>query len=204
MFYVDETNYNLWCARKVGRSKRGDRAAKLVTASKGGNMHIIACISSTGLQFWERRFGSFKIPECKAFLRRLLDNIRLTHHLSDVVIVLDNAPCHARSEEVFAEDEYLGATLLRLGPYSPMLNPIENVFSAVKADIKQYLADRRMAIIQRPTNMTLKDHRERFLVNAADMFMEEVVTEQLCRICYAHTVAFHVPVCMFEDMPVGR
>ncbi|KAG2780664.1 hypothetical protein PC129_g8518 [Phytophthora cactorum] len=40
-----------------------------------------------------------------------------------IVIVLDNAPAHRQSEARVTEREDL--ELLRLGPYSPMCNPIE-------------------------------------------------------------------------------
>ena len=57
-----------------------------------------------------------------------------------VVIVLDNAPCHSHIEEVLA-DEFRRNHVLRLAPYSPMLNPIENIWSVVKADVKSNLAE---------------------------------------------------------------
>lgn len=44
--------------------------------------------------------------------------------LSEVVLICDNAPVHSRFEE--AAEEH-GIELLPLGPYSPMLNPIENI-----------------------------------------------------------------------------
>ena len=40
-------------------------------------------------------------------------------------MVVDNAPCHLNIEEVFSEEEFLGCEVLKLGPYSPMFNPIE-------------------------------------------------------------------------------
>ncbi|GMF40898.1 unnamed protein product [Phytophthora fragariaefolia] len=49
-----------------------------------------------------------------------------------------NAPAHSQTETLVPEHDDL--VLLRLGPYSPMCNPIENCFSSLKANIKQYLA----------------------------------------------------------------
>ena len=57
-----------------------------------------------------------------------------------VVMVVDNAPYHSNIEEVFSEEEFLGCEVLRLGPYSPMFNPIEQVWSLIKAYVKQELA----------------------------------------------------------------
>lgn len=52
-FYANETKFNLWTARKVGRSRRVEHGENVVAASKGANKHVIACISNT---VW--RFGS--------------------------------------------------------------------------------------------------------------------------------------------------
>ena len=41
----------------------------------------------------------------------------------NLVLVCDNAPCHSSIDDVLSG----GATLLRLSPYSPALNPIETV-----------------------------------------------------------------------------
>ncbi|RHY19362.1 hypothetical protein DYB32_010235 [Aphanomyces invadans] len=55
-----------------------------------------------------------------------------------IVIVWDNAPAHSQTEtRAIPHDDMV---LLRLGPYSPMLNPIESCFSVLKAAIKRYLA----------------------------------------------------------------
>lgn len=91
-------------------------------------------------------------------LRRLLLCAHESTGVSEIVIVLDNSPCHTRAEEVLGEDEHSGATLLRLGPHSPMLNPLEDVFSTVKAAIKRDLAAHREDTSQQPRGMTQKAH----------------------------------------------
>ena len=62
-------------------------------------------------------------------------------------MVVDNAPCHLNIEEVFSEEEFLGCEVLRLGPYSPMFNPIEQVWSLIKAYVKQELAAKIVSIL---------------------------------------------------------
>ena len=57
-----------------------------------------------------------------------------------IVMVIDNAPCHSRIEAIFEEQEFADNVLLRLSPYSPMFNPMENVWSAAKATVKRLLA----------------------------------------------------------------
>ena len=62
-------------------------------------------------------------------------------------MVVDNAPCHSNIEEVFSEEEFLGCEVLRLGPYSPMFNPIEQVWSLIKVYVKQELAAKIVSIL---------------------------------------------------------
>eukprot|EP00644_Phytophthora_capsici_P003903 jgi/Phyca11/108254/e_gw1.15.759.1 len=130
--------------------------------------------------------------------------LRKFENLDNVVLVLGNAPCHARAEHVFEEPEFAGATLLRLGPYSPMLNPIENVFSAFKSAVKDYMTEHRADILAVPEGVTMKAHRHFHLTRAARSKFPEVATPGLCEACYRHTLTFHVKVTDLEDMPVGR
>ncbi|KUF93934.1 hypothetical protein AM588_10004293 [Phytophthora nicotianae] len=162
------------------------------TASKGSNIHVIACISDDGIAYVENRFGSFTADRCNDFIRRLLTHVEQSTPLEDVVLVADNAPCHARIEAVFKEDRFSSATLLRLGPYSPMLNPIENCFSVFKLMVKRFLARHRQAILQVPPHRTIKEHREEYLMMAADLLVHEAITPELCRKCAAHS---QVPCC---------
>ncbi|POM73403.1 Hypothetical protein PHPALM_9751 [Phytophthora palmivora] len=100
---------------------------------KGKNIHVIAVISSSGLANQESQFGSFTADLANEFIRRFLRHISTTMPLDEVVVVLDNAPCHTDAEDVFDEEEFEDAEVLKLRPYSPMLNPIENVFSVYKS-----------------------------------------------------------------------
>ncbi len=49
---------------------------------------------------------------------------------------MDNLPAH-KGEDVRKAIETTGASLLYLPPYSPDLNPIENVFSKIKAYLRK-------------------------------------------------------------------
>ncbi|KAE9126908.1 hypothetical protein PF010_g5101 [Phytophthora fragariae] len=72
MFYVDETNFNLWCSRRRDRSLKSKRAVDKNTASKDSNIHVVACIPDNGPAYSEKRFGSITSGKCNEFMRRLL------------------------------------------------------------------------------------------------------------------------------------
>ncbi|RLN20121.1 hypothetical protein BBJ28_00026789, partial [Nothophytophthora sp. Chile5] len=120
--------------------------------------------------------GSNKHVHSNEFIQNTL---RKFEDVSNVVVVLDNAPCHSRAEAVFEEPECAEATLLRLEPYSPMLNPIENVFSAFKSAVKDFMTVIRAEIIAVPPGTTMKAHRQRFLLQAAQTLFPRVATPTL-------------------------
>lgn len=160
IIYMDETNFNLFISRTKGRSRKGSRCSYIAAGSRGSNVHMIGCIGNMGLIHHEVRRGAFKTPQAKEFIRNCLRNARIKYQ-SPVVMVIDNAPCHTSIEEVFLESEFVGHHLLRLGPYSPMLNPIELAWSALKASIKQDLAAEMPHILagENRTNLTQTEFR---------------------------------------------
>ena len=73
----------------------------------------------------EIRRGSFKWTDVNNWAQSLLNQwVANGFRLQDLVVVTDKAPSHSRLESVFKGSE---AVLLRLGPYSPKLNPIESI-----------------------------------------------------------------------------
>ena len=74
-----------------------------------------------------------------AFLQRLF--IKLAEiNLNSVWLIMDNASIH-HTEEVRNLIEQTSRTLIFLPPYSPMMNPIEEVFSKIKFFARNMLAD---------------------------------------------------------------
>lgn len=132
--WVDETNFNLFCRRSRGRAKRGRRATQVFPASRGPNVHLIGAISSSSVVWMERQRGSFDSQRAKQFIQTVINQWEaLGNNANDLVIIFDNAPSHSKIEEAV---QGTGAIALRLGPYSPMLNPIENIWSKIKLEVK--------------------------------------------------------------------
>ncbi|EGZ07061.1 hypothetical protein PHYSODRAFT_341220 [Phytophthora sojae] len=181
---------------QYGWSKAGRRAVDMGTSSKSKNIHVIACISRDGVEYHEGRFGSFDSEAANETLRE--------GPLSNVIVVLDNAPCHMNVEDVCEEAEFAGAECLRLGPYSPMLNGIENVFSVYKAAVKRYMAANRSSILSVPEGTKIAVHRSAFLLHAANVIFPEVVTLALCSKCIHHTFAFIADAILMKDMQAGK
>ncbi|GMF55510.1 unnamed protein product [Phytophthora fragariaefolia] len=98
----------------------------------------------------------------------------------DVVVVCDNASIHTNVEEITRRAEYAGAQFINLSPYSPMLNPIENVFSVFKSEVKAFLAAKHDEILRVPPNQTKAAHRASYLPRASKYSMSVKVTPDLC------------------------
>lgn len=204
VFYMDETNINLWTARTRARSKKGDRAKRIKVSGGGQNMHVIACIGSSGLIYYESRFGANNAVTTEEFMRACLRAIAANCAIEDVLVVSDNAPCHTSIENVFADVEFTGASFLRLGPYSPMLNPIESVFSAFKAKVKGFIRQHQKEIVNTPEGMTMAAHRRSFLQRAPQLFLPEAATAAECAKYYRHSFGFHRAVFDKANMKVGN
>lgn len=114
--------------------------------------------------------------------------------LSELVVVVDNAPCHNRLETLF---ENSSATLLRLSPYSPMLNPIETIWGKIKSHVKS-----AMGIPQvNPPNV---GEQRLVYLEARIEDAKALVTAGDCSRAIQHSSTFHQSALQMEDMPVGQ
>ena len=202
IIYIDECNVNLFLRRFAGRSKKGSRCSIKLPTCRGKNVHVIGAISQRGLVYLERRRGSYTKEESREWTRRMLRAAQEPY--DNVLVVCDNAPCHAGLEEVFMEEEFRGAQLLRLAPYSAPLNPIEEVWSTMKADMKRQLAEAMPQLLREPTpeGLTQAEHRLRRLEATIDLSVERV-TPMLCmRVC--NHVQRHFAACIaLRDLAMG-
>lgn len=200
LVWMDETNINLHCTRNQGWSIRGTRARVAVTSSRGANLHIIGAIDETGFLDYTVKRGSFNKITFQQWLRRLLDKLRACSNQTNVIIC-DNAPCHSDAEAVFQEPQYVEQKLLRLGPYSPALNPIEGIWSILKSKIKAQMRLGYNDMLQGDltNNLTKQEYRMRFLENIATE-AKNVVLPQHCRNMVKHVTEHFKDVLLLKDL----
>ncbi|EGZ22552.1 hypothetical protein PHYSODRAFT_314137 [Phytophthora sojae] len=205
ILYFDETIFNLFCSRTCGWSRRGSRAVVVRPGLKGGNLSVIACISAQGLEGAEFRWGTNNADAIDSFVMTLLDKLMDKGvSMFDVAVVCDNASIHTNVEEITRRAEYAEVEFINLSPYSPMLNPIENVFSVFKSGVRAFLAAKRDEILQVPPNQTKAVHRAHYLLRAAKYSMCVKVTPDLCDSEAAHTLSFHAAALDEHDMLVDE
>jgi transposase len=180
IIWMDETNFNIHCSRSNGRAKRGARAIVRGTTSKGPNIHIIGAMTATEILKFKTKRGAFKGPDFALWIKELLATIAPIP--TRVVIVCDNAPVHSKAEDALtaAMTQQYGAhppfqcEILRLAPYSPMLNAIESLWSTVKTRAKALLRVRRGEVLAGPPlNTTIISHRLTILEECVTQAMQE-------------------------------
>lgn len=143
LVFVDETGMQSGASRLRGWAERG---ARLVEAVPGGHWHIHTLVHAVALDGTRAAmvvdgpidsvcFAGF----CQHFLAPTLR--------SGDLVVLDNLSSH-KSAAAIAAIEAVGARMVYLPPYSPDLNPIENVFSKIKQLIRGFRPNGLSQIIQ--------------------------------------------------------
>lgn len=193
--WLDETNFNLFCRRSKGRALAGSRAIQKLPAARGPNVHLIGAISAAGVVMMERRRGSFTAELANAWVASLLQRWQnLGNQLEDLVIVCDNAPCHSRLETVFDDTT---AVLLRLAPYSPMLNPIEAIWSKIKCFVKTHITVPHVAA------PGVGEQRIIYLEGLIDQAKDTVMGGDCARAAQ-HTTVHHAAALAMQDMQTGR
>lgn len=131
LVFVDETGLKTDMSRLRGWAQRGARLAEAVPR---GHWHIHTLVHAVALDGTRAAmvldgpidslcFAGF----CEHFLAPTL--------LPGDLVILDNLSSH-KSSAAIAVVEAVGAKMVYLPPYSPDLNPIENVFSKIKQLIR--------------------------------------------------------------------
>ena len=187
--YLDETNFNLWCCRRKGRSKIGTSPRVMQTSSKGANVNIIAALTANGvLKF--KIFPRVTHSQVNEFITEIsVEGQRF-------VLILDNAPSHKRVSDVSLED---GQAIKFLPAYSPMLNPIEELFSSVKTEVKRKLVEQKAQLLNVPERLSIKEHRRNILTSLVQAAFSNMRAE-FCGNWERHMFSFLDDCIAFRDL----
>ena len=132
LVFLDESGVNINITRRYGRGKGGQRVVDHAPLNTPKSTTILSSIRLDG----EMAFTTFQGGTTgDKFLTYLKDVLIPTLRPGDIV-VMDNL----RTHHIQAVGELLhgaGAEVLYLPPYSPDLNPIEKLWSKVKAILRK-------------------------------------------------------------------
>jgi hypothetical protein len=128
--FVEEMGCNAGTTRRFGRSPLGERAIQNTPANPGVSQSVCAAITAGhGVVYYETKTGAYTTVDFTAFIH--------------------DCRCHNAQEieEVTAQH---GVTFKLLSPYSPMVNPIEEVFGKIKGLLSGSMMGRSLAAVAMP------------------------------------------------------
>ena len=117
--------------RTHGRAPLGERLLASVPHGHPKTSSFIGCLSEDGMIAPYVLDGAVNAKLFTAYVEQVLVPVLQC----DDIVIMDNLPVH-KAPAVRRAIEAAGAQLLFLPPYSPDLNPIEMVFSQMKAKLR--------------------------------------------------------------------
>lgn len=129
---VDESGANITLTPRYGRAPRGARCIGQVPRNWGQNTTLMAAMTLAGVQTAVVIEGAMDRPVFERFVKHFL----VPQLRAGQVVIWDNLSVH---KSLAAEGlvEAAGCRVLPLPPYSPDFNPIEQLFSKLKAHLRQ-------------------------------------------------------------------
>ncbi len=135
VIFVDEASLHFNESRRYAWGQKGKKIP-LKKPNKSKNYSLLAAITDRDILGCQLVQGGVKKEDFAGFISSILEVAELGKKSSHIVLFLDNASIH-HSKLV---KNIIGSklTLLFNAEYSPMLNPIEEFFSKMKATVRQY------------------------------------------------------------------
>ena len=152
LVFIDESGAKTNMTRLYGRAKQGQRAVDNAPASHWCTTTMISSMRLDGSTACMVVDGATTTDIFKAYAEQIL----LPTLKAGDIVVLDNLSAH-KNQAIREVIESAGAELWFLPPYSPDLNPIEKMWSKIKAILR-----------------TLKARTEKSLINAIAKALEAV------------------------------
>lgn len=132
LVFIDETGTSTNMARLRGRAPRGERLIGKVPHGHWKTTTFVAALRSTALTAPCVIDGPMNGNTFLAYIEQVLAPTLMPGD----IVVLDNLSAH-KVAGVRETIESAGAQLLYLPPYSPDLNPIEQLFAKLKALLRK-------------------------------------------------------------------
>jgi transposase len=182
-YFIDEVGFSLTMRTKRGRSPRGYRAVHNVSNLRSRNISICSAISKNSPFYYEMLNVPFNAQRFTIFIENILSRLN-QHGIKNAVLIMDNVPFH-KNMKVKNIIEAAGHNILLLPPYSPFLNPIENMFSQWKEMVRR----------SRPVN------EKELLQNIDDAF--SCISNEHCANYYRDMLSF-LPLCLKREEVINE
>ena len=166
--FLDETGATTKMTSLYGWSPRGERLVDAAPFGHWKTTTIVAGLSSTGLVAPWVIGGAMNGPAFRTYVEQVL----ASELRRGDVVVMDNLAAH-KVPGVREAIKAVGASVMYLPPYSPDLNPIEQVFAKLKTLLRKAAARTKDALwdtIGRLVDAFEPDECRHYLINAGYEF----------------------------------
>lgn len=134
IFFLDEVGFN-FCMRSInGWSQIGTRANVTVPQIRSRNFSCAAVMSRSSLYYFKVLDKPYNTSFFREFILEILQKF-YAEQITNTLLVCDNVAFH-RNPEIQSLIRANGHETLFLAPYSPFLNPIEELFSQWKHHVR--------------------------------------------------------------------
>ncbi|CAN5433347.1 hypothetical protein BH09SUM1_BH09SUM1_27940 [soil metagenome] len=135
LVFIDETGAKTNMTRRYGRAAKGERVNDSTPSGHWGTTTCVACVTTRGPIAPFLLEGAIDGDAFLIYVERVLAPLLRPGD----VLVMDNLSTH-KSQPARRAIEAAGARILDLPPYSPDLNPIEKMWSKLKAYLRKAAA----------------------------------------------------------------
>lgn len=128
LIYLDETGFNLHTMSHYGYSPK-NLPVKVLVPPKGRNISLLSIISNQRILHYKIVVGSYNSDLFKIFLEECLEKDIFNEQ---AFVIMDNVRFH---KTCYIREFFTSNSIQHdyLPPYSPQLNPIEEVFGVLKS-----------------------------------------------------------------------
>ncbi|TBU11052.1 DDE-like endonuclease, partial [Hamiltosporidium tvaerminnensis] len=133
--FLDEVGFAVVTRPSRGRNMRGESAYLSVTAARSRNISVVAAMNKYGMIYYKIHERAVNGEDFKLFIKEINESCQRQGILTPI-FVMDNARIH-HYRGLNDDEEIASYRIKYLPPYSPFLNPIENVFSVWKNKVSR-------------------------------------------------------------------
>jgi transposase len=150
VLFLDEAGFQVSMRNIRGRSRSGTVAFIETRNLKTKNLSLCAAIKKNGVFAFEVIHTPYNRKLFGCFIEGVLNKL-YEDALTQQKFIMDNVALH-KTQEIREIIESRGHQIIFLPPYSPFLNPIENVFSKWKGSVIDFKASSENELIEAINN----------------------------------------------------
>lgn len=135
IIFLDEVGFNVSMRTKRGRAQKGITPHVVVPVLKSRNISICCAMTKYKILYKEINTSPFNRQSFLGYIQNII-NFLSAQGLRNCVFIMDNVRFH-KCNEVLEKIRSTENSYIFLPPYSPDLNPIENLFSKWKNFVKR-------------------------------------------------------------------